>query len=165
MATFLVCDFLSATETLSCHQKFLGGHAPRPPPPPQVADQRPMHYSRQSLWDGRTSLEKLPPALTGQSVPQSSRFARAGAWERGYVNGTRYIFVNTSSARRVRPHEDQEVAHMLASALSVSSLYLSTVAVSFDLGSLQYEFYKSSTRLRYKSATRLRSANPVISDG
>ena len=42
---------------------------------------------------------------------------------------------------------------------------LEPVAVSFDIGSLQYEFYKSSTRLRYKSAMRLRSANPGIRDG
>ena len=49
-------------------------------------------------------------------------------------------------------------------SLSVLSqlLYLSTVAVSFDIGSLQYEFYKSSTRLCYKSATRLRSARAYI---
>ena len=59
--------------------------------------------------------------------------------------------------------------HMLASAnFTVSSCCIfrqsATVAVSFDIGSLQYGFYKSSTRLRYKSATRLRSANPGITD-
>ena len=58
---------------------------------------------------------------------------------------------------------------MLATSLSAvavafDSLYLSTVAVSFDIGSLQYGFYTSSPRLRYNSATRLRSANPGITD-
>ena len=59
--------------------------------------------------------------------------------------------------------------HMLASAnFTVSSCCIfrqsATVAVSFDIGSLQYGFYKSSTRLRYKSATRLHSTNPGITD-
>ena len=83
--------------------------------------------------------------------------------------------VRPSPARRVRPHEDharsrQEVAHVRPHAcnFTVSSCCIfrqsATVAVSFDIGSLQYGFYKSSTRLRYKSATRLRSANPGITD-
>ena len=100
-----------------------------------------------------------------------------------------YHHVRPSPARRVRPHEDharsrQEVAHVhvrphacICQLHCQQLLYLSTVcdsccvfrqsatvAVSFDIGSLQYGFYKSSTRLRYKSATRLRSANPGITD-
>ena len=80
------------------------------------------------------------------------------------------IMVRPSPARRVigRTKITREVdrksptyVHVLASAnITVSSCCIfrqsATVAVSFDIGSLQYGFYKSSTRLR--------TANPGITD-